>query len=73
MDGIWVRSQNGENLVCVKIFEVWDSGRIVARIGKDYKHLGDYPGNEAAQDVLDKVEEFINTSRNRIYQMPGGN
>lgn len=72
MEGLWVRSQDGSTLVFVRTFEVWESGRIVARFGRDYKHLGDYDNKEKAQCVIDDIEDFINTSTNKVYQMPGG-
>lgn len=73
MDGIWVRSQDSNTLVFVKTFEIWNGGRIVARFGKDFKWLGDYNGQDEARAVLDNVEQFLTSTRNQIYQMPGGN
>lgn len=69
MEGIWVISQDGNSLIYVKTFEIWQGGRIVARFGKDWKLLGDYNNQEEAREVLGKLCKFITTRTTETFKM----
>lgn len=68
--GVWVMSQDENTLVYVKTFEVWQDGRVIARLGKDWKLLGVYKSYEFAQGVIAGIGDFITSTKNEVFKMP---
>ena len=71
-EGIWVKSQDKRSLIYVTTFEVWKSGKVIARIGADFKWLGSYKDTYQAGIALEMVKNFIDTPLrdSDVYEMP---
>lgn len=68
--GIWVRTQDKTAVTYCRTIKVWESGRVVNALGKEYIHLGDYGSKDKGQKVLDLIETHIASGCNGIFQMP---
>ena len=68
--GIWVRSQDKTGITFCKTVRVWENGRIVNSIGKEYIHLADYGSKERAKEVLDILACHIASGSKEVFEMP---
>jgi hypothetical protein len=73
--GMWVRSQDGEDIVYAEYFyytanleemeaEIW------IRTGFDALRIGTYETRERALEVLDEIQTVINYGSGSVYVMP---
>ena len=60
MNGIWIRSQNRENLVFVNDIDVYLGCVSHLNGAKENAVLGTYGSNERALEVLEEIAQFIN-------------
>lgn len=71
MNGFWIKSQDGTTLTYCKTLKVWESGRIVNHLGKEYVHIGEYGSKERAKEVLEQAMKYIlSSNENNVFQMP---
>lgn len=73
---MWIRSQNGRQLVKVNWLEMLQNSVGWAIFGgydrESILHfrLGDYATEEKAYSVLNQVERNINMNYNKVFEMP---
>nr|WP_303243732.1 hypothetical protein [uncultured Cellulosilyticum sp.] len=68
--GIWIKSQDKTIVTHCRSIKVWESGRVVNALGREYIHLGDYATKERGIEVLGLIAKHIESGSDEIFEMP---